>query len=128
MPIKPLIALLLSSFLISCSASTTYEQRLTAVMPVFVEQLDEIDQQLRSTKTEYHQSQFSADAKYLLDSIAAKISAEIAVARFQLAEAQAELDSDRLRKAVDSITELRAEVTEFELLAMYNPVESSPAR
>ena len=91
------------------------------MMPVFVEQLDEVDQQLRSTKTDYHQSNLSADAKYLLDAIAVKISGEITVARFQLAEAHAELDSDRLREAVASISELRAEVSEFELLASTNP-------
>jgi len=121
MSLKALPLLALCLFAVSCSTGTTYEQRMATVLPVFIRQIDDAASQLESVQSDYRQSKLSADATHLLDLMAANISGDILKDRFQLAEAQAELNHEKLAAASAAITDLHAEVSELELLAMSRP-------
>jgi hypothetical protein len=113
----PLLAVCL--FAVGCSTPTTYEQRLATVVPVFVRQIDSAANKIEIVKSDYLRANLSADATHLLDLMAADLSGDILKARFQLAEAQAQLDHENFVAASASITDLHAELSEFEMLATF---------
>ncbi len=86
---------------------------METVIPVFDQQIDRAADELEALKADYRKSKLSPDAIELLDVIAVKISSDLFDTRLQLAEAHAELNSDKLDQASDAILQLYNDISEL---------------